>query len=233
MGKIKDMVGVQFDNWTVKEYVGLLNNRSATWKCECQLCGRARIMAGTKIRYERKWLCDCQKSPSFVGKKFGSWTVIEEIDKPRKCLCRCECNAEKWIPKKELKRGKTKSCGCKTGFKKGYNYKGSRTILRDGYVVFSLPEHPNSNQSGTIREHVYVMSEYIGRPLRQGETVHHCNGIRSDNRIENLELWASNHPPGQRIEDIVSHAKYILETYSDYQVPASLQISPDWFEIER
>ena len=51
-------------------------------------------------------------------------------------------------------------------------------------------------------EHFVVAEQMFGRPLAAAERVHHRNGIRHDNRPENLELWVRGHPPGQRLEDL-------------------------------
>ena len=64
-------------------------------------------------------------------------------------------------------------------------------------------------------EHRIKMEEMLGRPLLENETVHHINGIRSDNRPENLELWCHSQPYGQRVEDLVSWAKEILGRYDN------------------
>jgi len=91
---------------------------------------------------------------------------------------------------------------------------GEGHVTKQGYKIISKVGHPNANSDkGAIPEHIFIMSEYLGRPLKKGETVHHKNGVRHDNRIENLELWNKSHPPGQRVDDKIRHYKEFLIEY--------------------
>src|SRR5699024_11160107 len=91
------------------------------------------------------------------------------------------------------------------------------------------PEHPNAKGAGYIMEHRLIMSEMLGRQLRKGENVHHINGKRCDNRPENLELWNTTQPSGQREEDKIKWAKEILGMYG-YEVTKKIEVIGNIYE---
>jgi hypothetical protein len=72
------------------------------------------------------------------------------------------------------------------------DWKGGRIPDKNGYILVHQPDHPYANSGGYVREHRLVMEQRLGRYLDPKEIVHHLNGDRADNRIENLELFASN-----------------------------------------
>lgn len=90
---------------------------------------------------------------------------------------------------------------------------GSGHIAKNGYVYITKVGHPNAKAKGRMFEHTFIMSQHLNRPLKKEESVHHKNGIKNDNKIENLELWTRYQPRGQRVEDKIEWAKSFLKEY--------------------
>lgn len=93
-------------------------------------------------------------------------------------------------------------------------YGGYRWYVRDGGYLSRTDKHEDG-RTRTILQHRAVMEEHLGRALESWENVHHINGVRGDNRIENLELWVTKQPKGQRPEDLVRWAFEVLDKYID------------------
>jgi hypothetical protein len=86
-------------------------------------------------------------------------------------------------------------------------WKGGRAA-HVGYIRLLAKNHP-CNVHGYVFEHRLVMEKSLGRLLTSRETVHHKNGIRDDNRLENLELWTGHHGCGQRQDDLMSMVRAV------------------------
>jgi hypothetical protein len=80
-------------------------------------------------------------------------------------------------------------------------------------MIFFSPAHPRADKGRYVFEHVLVMEDILGRYLLPGENIHHLNGVRDDNRPENLELWTRPQPIGIRASDAVAWAREVLVRY--------------------
>ncbi len=154
------------------------------------------------------------KRQNITGQKFGKLTALyfEKLSPYRASIwrCKCECGNQTSTTISNLRAKRTRSCGCvhaeimkQNGGKKSPHWKHG--LDANGYKRII---------GGAQLEHRAVMEQILKRPLKKGETVHHKNGVRSDNRPENLELWTSRHPRGSRVPDLILFATDILREYA-------------------
>lgn len=89
------------------------------------------------------------------------------------------------IPKSAYKKGEKRQLGANH-----HSWKGGLSH-KEGYITRYIPPTENGKRGQLIPEHRYVMEQYLGRKLKRTEIVHHINEIKTDNRIENLQLFKS------------------------------------------
>ena len=104
--------------------------------------------------------------------------------------------------------GKGKDCNA---------WKGGRIINSQGYVMIHSPKHPDCNASGYVREHRLVMEKHLGRRLKFYELPHHINGIKTDNRIENLVLITRSNHQSHHTKEHWRNGLYTHNQYGRYK----------------
>lgn len=147
----------------------------------------------------------------FIGRTFGHLEVIEKLTEHKGdiWLCKCHlCGISKIFKRCTLYD--SISCGCSKRKPIGHKF-----TLKQGYVRIKVANNRGRNISNTNYqfEHKVVMEAILGRKLYKKETVHHKNGVKNDNRPENLELWYGGQPTGQRVDDLVKWAWEIIHKY--------------------
>ena len=163
--------------------VGLAGNHRVIWLA-CESCGTPRFTCA------RKPTALCRSCAS--KKMRRDFNLNHAAHKPD-CKChRCRIGRGYFLGPKNP------------------GWAGGRIELSTGYVaVWVSPDDlmacmtwTQSGRKNYCLEHRLVMARHLGRPLEKHETVHHKNGIKQDNRLENLELWTRPHPAGVRASDV-------------------------------
>lgn len=172
---------------------------------KCSNCSKEKKTDPFKLKRNKNFFCSEPCRKEFHGKHYYT---------NKTCM---NCKKEFLVKNCEIKRHKTDNYYCSVkcaeefGFRNGelnWNWKGGRTKHMDGYIWVLDHNHPNSDKLGHVLEHVKVMSEHLGRPLKKGEEVHHINEITNDNRIENLELMTRSEHIKHHMDDLIKNRGY-------------------------
>lgn len=135
--------------------------------------------------------------------------IADKFNVTRSCIAKLR--RKRGIPVRPQATGAVNALW-KGGTRKVGGYVQERVPAYDPLSCMARPS--GRGTAGYALQHRLVMARHLGRPLLSHETVHHKNGIRTDNRLENLELWSSRHPRGARVADQVAWAKEVLAQYN-------------------
>lgn len=185
--------------------------------CRC-ICGKELSISNMSLIHRQQKSCrqctDVSRRMVSPGQKFGKWTVLQKVERTGSTtymMCRCECGVEQKITSQNLRNGRSTQCRkCRNketrdmavGYVDGYGY---RRIQAYGV--------PGIKDGNSVLEHRAVMAKHRNEPLLPTQEVHHGPKGKLCNDIDNLELWDTSHPKGQRVEDLIEFSIKILLQY--------------------
>lgn len=171
----------------------------------CQICGKQQDVIPSRAKTYKTCsrTCSAKRASMLLTNKAEKTCAICQrtfLVKPshadKRQTCSATCNRE-W--RRILMSGQDNH---QYGLRGAQNpsWHGGR-MIRNGYVWLYMPDHPDA-RGNYIKEHRYVMEQHMGRRLLPHEDVHHKNEIKTDNRIENLELLTrSEHSRNHNLAD--------------------------------
>jgi len=138
----------------------------------------------------------------FQKQFFCSQKCSTETNKNKELISCFVCNKKRWKRPEQIKQSKSGKLFCSRKCFSKY-ITGKNSPLWKGGHINKYGYRKIYKNGKQIHEHRYIFENYIGRKLKPFENVHHLNGQRADNRIENLELWCKPQAIGQRVSDLV------------------------------
>lgn len=146
----------------------------------CKICGKKFWATVTRLKLNAQYCstkCGCQ-----IAKRKGKYM---------NCVV---CGKEIYSRTRDIPKKKFCSNICRHKFvrqENHHNWINGKSHNGNGYIVISSPSHPKQ-RGGYVLEHRVVMEKHLGRYLKSKELVHHINGIKTDNHLDNLMLFPSN-----------------------------------------